>query len=88
MLGSARIEAMSSSDICEYPSSPTPIPLWVPTIRTFASWYATDRRTVSNRPVTKHENEHAHGTFPSRARPEAIPIMFDSAIPHSMNRSG
>ena len=37
MFGSARIAAMSSSAICEAPSSPIPMPAWVPAMRTFAS---------------------------------------------------
>ncbi len=36
----------------------------------------------------KHENEDAQATLPESARPAATPTMFDSAIPHSTNRSG
>src|SRR5207248_3231165 len=33
-------------------------------------------------------NEHAKGILPSSASPAATPIMFDSAMPTSKNRSG
>src|SRR5438874_12595667 len=33
-------------------------------------------------------NEHANGILPSNASPAATPIMFDSAMPTSKNRSG
>ena len=36
----------------------------------------------------KHENDDAQATLPDRASPAATPTMFDSAMPHSTNRSG
>src|SRR5690349_1292040 len=45
-------------------------------------------RIVSKRPTMKHANEHANGTRPVRARPAAMPTMFDSAIPRLKARSG
>src|SRR6185503_3614317 len=43
---------------------------------------------VSKRPTRKQANEHANGTRPARARPAAVPIIVDSAIPTLNARDG
>src|SRR5262245_51392199 len=43
---------------------------------------------VSKRPTRKHANEHANGTRPVRARPAAVPIIVDSAMPTLNARDG
>jgi hypothetical protein len=80
---------MSSIIWCEAPSSPSDNPPWEAQTRTFNSLWAIPSLTWSYaRPVAKIANVEAYGTFPVVASPQAIDIMFASAVPTLKNRSG
>ena len=87
--GSEQARLRSSMLICDGPSSPIEIPLWVPTTLRFTFGKAAVTRNCSN-PLfkTKQEKLDTKGILPLDARPEPIPTMLDSAIPHSKKRSG
>ena len=86
---SEQARAVSSTLICEGPSSPMEMPLCVPTILTLTLGYATQTRSCSKPLVMmKAEKLEANGIFPAIANPAATATMLASAMPQEKNRSG
>src|SRR5262245_50428575 len=88
-LTSEHASAISSTDICDGPSSPIEMPLCVPTTFTFRFGYAAATRSCS-KPlfITNAEKLAMNGILPAYAMPQPAATMFDSAMPNEKKRSG
>src|ERR1017187_4321071 len=87
--GRQQASPISSTLICEGPSSPMEIPLCVPTTFRFTKGYAAHTRSCS-KPllIANAEKLETNGILPARASPAPTAVMLASAIPKDTNRSG
>ncbi len=87
--GSAAASATSSIPICEGPSSPIEMPLWLPATLTGRLGKATDMRSWSKAlHIMKQAKLAIQVCLPEEASPLAMPTRLDSAMPTWKKRSG
>ena len=88
MPGIARKAAMSSSACAEPPSGPTSRPGWLATILALRLAVADRKARLLEGAREKTAKPVTTGSIPTAARPPAAAIMFCSAMPNWISRSG